>query len=152
MVVIHGLFCCAICFESWCVILWQLVWIMVSNVDPDVVNHRELCSASGCESCCVLLSQWFMNHGVLYRAKGFESWCAMLIQWLWGILCHVEPVVVYHLVLCSASGWDSWCVMLRQWLWIMVSYDEPVVVYQVNKIKCLIAFNCYLWQDMTWLG
>jgi len=67
---------------------------MVYYAEPVVVNHGVLCWASGCESRCVILSQWLwimvwnaepvvMNHGVLYCAGGCESWCVMLSQWLW---------------------------------------------------------------------
>jgi hypothetical protein len=31
---------------------------MVCNAEPVVVIHGVLCSASGCESWCVILSQW----------------------------------------------------------------------------------------------
>jgi hypothetical protein len=40
--------------------LSQWVWIMVCNSEPVVVNHGLLCGASGCESWCVLLSQWLL--------------------------------------------------------------------------------------------
>ena len=48
---------------------------------PVVVNHGELCSASGC-----------------------ESWCAMLSQWLRIMLCYSELIIGNHGMLCWASG------------------------------------------------
>jgi hypothetical protein len=96
-----------------------------------------------------------VNHGVLYRASGCESWCVLLSQWLWIMVWYAASVVVNYVVLCLwimasyteqvtmnhgllyyASGceswWvmlcqvcESWCVMLSQWLWIMVIYAEP---------------------------
>ena len=33
---------------------------MASYTMPVVVNHGVLCGASGCESWCVLLSQWLL--------------------------------------------------------------------------------------------
>jgi hypothetical protein len=71
--------------------------IMVFYSEPVVVNHGVLFWASGCESCCVILSQW-----------------------LWIMVCYAELVVVNHGVLCWASGGESWCVMLSQRLWIKV--------------------------------
>ena len=38
----------------------QYLLIMVCNSEPVVVNHGLLCGASGCESWCVLLSQWLL--------------------------------------------------------------------------------------------
>jgi hypothetical protein len=40
--------------------LYQRLWIMTSYTKPVVVNHGVLCGASGCESWCVLLSQWLL--------------------------------------------------------------------------------------------
>jgi len=31
---------------------------MVCNDEQEVVSHGELCWASGCESCYIILSQW----------------------------------------------------------------------------------------------
>jgi hypothetical protein len=44
------------------------LWITVSYDEPMVVNHGVLCWASGC-----------------------ESWCVILSQWLWIMLCYSEP-------------------------------------------------------------
>ena len=156
--------------------LW--LWIIVCYDQPVIVNHR-----------------WYaepvvMYHGVLCWDSGCESWCVMLSQWLWIMVCYAEPVVVNHGVLCwasvvnyveivavimacyasmvvnhsvlcqpvmwmvcySASGCESWCVcydepgceswcaMLSQWLWIMVCYDEPVVVN-----RGIVMLRQWLW-------
>jgi hypothetical protein len=58
---------------SWCVMLSQGLWIIVSYDEPVVMNHGVLCWASGC-----------------------ESWCVILKQWLWIMVCYSEPVVVNH--------------------------------------------------------
>jgi hypothetical protein len=139
--------------ESWCGILSQWWWIMVSDE-----------WASGCESWCAMLSQWLwimvsytepvvVNHGVLWCAGGCESWCVMLSQLLWIVVCYSEQVVVNHSELCCEkwlwimmryqyvehSGWESWCALLssvvvncdvlclEKWLWIMMwyRYAEP---------------------------
>ena len=75
---------------------------------PVVVSHGELCQASGCESWCVMLTQWLlimdcyavpkvMNHGVLYGASDCESWCAMLCKWLRVMVRYAAgPEVVRH--------------------------------------------------------
>jgi hypothetical protein len=42
--------------------LYQRLWIMASYTKPVDVNHGVLCGASGCESWCVLLSQWCITH------------------------------------------------------------------------------------------
>ena len=50
---------------------------MLSYSEPVVVNAVDICSASGCESWCVILCQWLLimachvvpkvaNHGVLF--------------------------------------------------------------------------------------
>jgi hypothetical protein len=58
--------------ELWCImprkvvvnhdvipVCWtQWLGIMVFYAEPVIVNHGELCWASGYESCCVILSQW----------------------------------------------------------------------------------------------
>ena len=65
---------------------------MACYAEP-VVNHSVLYGASGCESRCVILSQWMLvmkciaeqvilNHGEFYCASGCESWFVMLSQWL----------------------------------------------------------------------
>jgi len=72
--------------------------------------------ASGCESWCVVLSQWLwimcailnrtvVNHVVLYWA-----------DFVWVMVSYAEPLVVYH---------------MSQWLWIMASYDYQVDVNHV---------------------
>jgi hypothetical protein len=40
-----------------------------------------------------------VNHGVLCCAGGCESWCVMLSQWLCIMLCYAEPAVLNHGVL-----------------------------------------------------
>jgi len=57
---------------------------MVYHAEPVVVNHVLLCWASGCESCCVILSQW-----------------------LWIMVCYDEPVAVSHGLLCCAKDCES---------------------------------------------
>jgi hypothetical protein len=111
----------------------QWLRIMVCYAEPVVVSHGVLSWASGCESCCVMLSQWLwimvyyseplvVIHGVLCWASGCEWWGVMLRQWLWIMGCYAEPMVVNHGVLYWASGCELWCAMLSQWLWIMVCY------------------------------
>ena len=51
--------------------------IIVYYDKPVVVNHGVLCCASGCESCCVILSRVVVNH-----------------------VYYAEPVVVNHSELC----------------------------------------------------
>jgi hypothetical protein len=121
----------------------------VNYAEPVVVNHGVLNWANGCESCCVMLSQWLwimvcyaepvaVNHGELWWASVWASWCVILRQWLGNMVYYAGPVAMYHGVLCWASGCESWCVILSQWLWIMVSYDEPVVV---NDSQSLAQHN-----------
>ena len=146
-VVNYGVLYWASVCHSWCFILSQWMWIMVSFTVPVVMNNDVSCWVSGCELCCAIL----VNHGELYWAIGCESWFVMLCQCLWVMVsyvmpggwimvCYAEPVAVNHAVLylfewfvnhgvqCWASGCESWCVMLSQWLWIMLSYGQPVVV------------------------
>jgi hypothetical protein len=41
------------------VLYWfEGLWMMVCNVEPVAVNHGVLCWASGCESWCMIHSQW----------------------------------------------------------------------------------------------
>ena len=48
-----------------------------------------------------------VNHGVLFWASGCESYCVILSQWLWIMVIYAEPVVVNHGVLFWASGCES---------------------------------------------
>ena len=91
-----------------------------------VVNYGESCCASGCESCCTMLSQSF---GI--------SMCT-LCHWVWIMLCYTQPVIgntnmhavpvgVNHGELSWTSGCASLFAMLSQWLWIIVSYADPGV-------------------------
>ena len=57
-----------------------------------------------------------VNHGVLYGASGCDSWCVMLSQWLLIMKCIAEQVIVNHGELCCASSCESWCAMLSQLL------------------------------------
>jgi len=43
--------------KSWCVILSQWVWIMVTYAELVVVDHGELCWASWCDSWWGMVSQ-----------------------------------------------------------------------------------------------
>ena len=45
-----------------------------------------------------------VNHGVLYRASGCESWCVLLSQWLLIMVCIAEQVIVNHGEFYCASG------------------------------------------------
>ncbi|SMN17155.1 hypothetical protein CRYPD_11 [uncultured Candidatus Thioglobus sp.] len=40
--------------------LCQRLSIMACHTEPVVVNHGVLCGASGCESWCVIQSQWLL--------------------------------------------------------------------------------------------
>jgi hypothetical protein len=132
---------------------------MANHVLPVVVNHVVLCwagrweswierCASGCESCCAMVSKWLwimanhvvpvvVNHVVLYWASRLES------------RCEPVPIGVNQGELCWSSGCESWCAMLYQWSWIMESYVQPVVV---NHVICL-ANGCESWRIMLcqWL-
>ena len=57
-----------------------------------------------------------VNHGVLCGAIGCESWCVILSQWLLVMMCIAEPVAVNHDLFCCASGCVLWRVILSQWL------------------------------------
>jgi hypothetical protein len=54
----------------------------VSSAVPVVVNHGVICCACGCESCCVILSQW-----------------------LWIMVSSSVSVVVNHAVQCYDTPW-----------------------------------------------
>ena len=117
-----------------CVILSRVV--VIDAVLYWASGYESLCG--GCESCCVILSQWLWsmvyyaepvveNHIGLWLASDCESRRGMLGQWLWIVVCYAEPVVVNH-VLCWAHGCESCCAMLSQWMWFMVRYAEQLVV------------------------
>ena len=38
--------------------LFQRLGIMACYAEPVIVNHGVLCEARGCESWCVMLSEW----------------------------------------------------------------------------------------------
>jgi hypothetical protein len=91
------------------------------------VNHGVLSWACGCESCCVMLSQWLwismcysvavaVNHGVLFWASGCELCCVILSQWIWIMVSYAEPVVVNHGVLCWACGCESWWALTLDYM------------------------------------
>jgi hypothetical protein len=115
----------------------QWMWMIDCHAVPKVVNHGDLCWASGCESWCVILSQWLWIMVWYARPSSCESWCIMLskvvmnhdvvcwAQSLGIMMYYAEAMVVYNGVLCWASGCESWFVILSQWLWIMVWYSEP---------------------------
>jgi hypothetical protein len=131
--------------ESWCIILSHWLWIILCYSEAVVVNHGELCWASGCESWCVILSQWLLimftmthNHSDQYITPWFTTtgsvWHTMIHNhWLsitrhnsqplaqhynpWLATCHTEPVVVNH-------GVIYW----SEWLWVMVCNAETVIV------------------------
>ena len=87
-----------------------------------------------------------MNHVVLLCASGCESCCAMLSKWLWIMANYDVPVVVNHVVLCLANGCELWWVMLWQWLWIMLYYAEPVVGnHDVNAVTVCVNHIVLFW-------
>ena len=121
---------------------------MLCYSEPVVVNHGELCWASGWESWCVILSKWLWIMVCYGKPSGCESWYVMPTQWLWIMVCYSEPVVVNHVcyfepvvvnhgVLFLASGCESSCAMVipavvnrdvlcwTKWLWIMMCNAEP---------------------------
>jgi hypothetical protein len=131
--------CCASEFESWWAMLSQWLWIMVSYAESVVVNHGEVCWASGLWIMVCYAVPVVVNHGGLCSANSCESWWALMSQWLIIMVCYAEadvrnhsvnavPVGVNHGELCYASGCESRCAMLRQWLWIIVNYAQPVGV------------------------
>jgi hypothetical protein len=76
--------------------LSQWFWIMVCYAvqvvvnhtcyaEPVVANHGELCWASGCESCCAMLSRMVVNHVELCWA-----------DWLWIMVKYAKQVVKWH--------------------------------------------------------
>jgi hypothetical protein len=154
VVVNHGVLYRANNCESWWVLLcqWLLImvcyaesvvvncavlclWVMVSYTEQVAVNHGLLCYASGCESWCVMLSQWLWIMVSYAEPNSCESCCVILsrVCLSYGVLCRAigykwyESVVVNHGVLCWTSGCESWCGMLTKWLWIMVCNAEQVV-------------------------
>ena len=58
--------------------------------------------------------QVVVNHGVLCSSSGCESWCVMMSQLLLNMVSYAEKVVLDHGVLCWASGCESCCVMLNR--------------------------------------
>ena len=156
--------------------LSQWVWIMVCYAEPVVVNHCELCWASGCETLWVMLRYWFwiivsnaepvvVNHCVL-------CWAGCV-----GIMvCYPNPVVVNHCVMLNrvcgnqgvlfwVSGWESrcecyvselWWVVLSQWLWITVCYFEPLVVIHCKFCwasgceSLLVMLSLWLWNIVSY--
>ena len=133
--------------QSWCVILCQWMWIMVSFTVPVVVNNDVSCWVSGCELCCAML----VNNNGLYCVSGCEFVMLCQLLWVmvsyivprvWIMVCNAQPVVVNHGVLCWASGCELLCALLRQWLCIMVGYAEPVVL---NHCVIYWSSGCELW-------
>jgi hypothetical protein len=143
-------------WKSWIVMLCQRLWIVAWYCKPVVVNHGVLCWASGCESWCVLLSQWLLimvcftepvntpwliTTGSVNHTMIHNHWLSIAHHdsqplarntmprfTTFGSVCYTEAVVVNHGVLYWSSGCESWCVFLSQWLWIMGYYTERVVV------------------------
>jgi hypothetical protein len=121
----HGELCWASGCQSYCVMLGNRMWIMVSYDGPVFGNHVLLYWANGYESWCVILSQWLwiivsdvepmaVNHGVLCWA-----------EWLWIILWYAEPVVVNHCLLCWVCSCDSWFItMVHNQLLSITHYDS----------------------------
>jgi hypothetical protein len=64
--------------ELWRVMVDQWWWVMVCIAEPVVVNHGVLCWASGCESCCAILSRlhWFSitHHDLQPLAQHYTAW------------------------------------------------------------------------------
>jgi hypothetical protein len=141
----HDVLCCA---SGW-------VLIMVS-----------LCWANGCESFCVMLSQWLWI--MVCYVESWDSWCAMLSHWFWIMVCYAEPVVVHHGVLFWTSDCESryvilspvvvnhvvlytvpvvvnQCVILNNWLWFMVSYAGPVVVNHMCYAEPVVMNYSLFW-------
>jgi hypothetical protein len=132
--------------DTWCVMLNQWLWIIVYHGEPLVLNHGELCWASGYESWSQTLAQhsnpWLTttssvlhtminNHWLSithYDSQPLTQHSTQWSHWVWIMVCNAEPVVVNHGVLCWASGCESLCAMLSQWLWVIVCNTEPVVV------------------------
>jgi hypothetical protein len=105
-VVNHDQSCCAIGWESCCIMLsqsvgitmWTLckwVWIMVCFSEPLVGNHDMNAPPVG------------VNHGELCWASIWESRCAMLSQCLWINVNYAEILVLKHFELCWASACES---------------------------------------------
>jgi hypothetical protein len=113
----HGLLCCAGGCESWWVMLCQGCGTCCAMLSRVVVSYGVSFREIGCKSYEPVV----VNHGVLCWAGGCESWCVILSQWFWIMVCYVEPMVVNHVLLCWSSGSGSWFIMLSQWFWIMVS-------------------------------
>ena len=132
--------------------------------EPVVVNLGVLFWASGCESCCVILSQWFwiivsyaepvvMNGGELFWSSGCESWYVVLSYWLWIMVFYAKP-----------SGCEPWCSMLSkvivnhavicwaQWLWVMAIYDVPGLWIIVSYAEPVVGNHAVLfWFEWLWI-
>ena len=136
VVVNHGVLSWASGCES-CVLCWpEQLWTMLCYTEPIVFELWG--RAIGYE--------WYepvvVNYGVLCWTSGCESWCVMLSQWLWIIVCYTDPLVMYRGVLWWASGCESWCVILNQGFWIIVCYAESLVVN--HGMLCWVS-RCESW-------
>jgi hypothetical protein len=113
--------------ESCCAMLSQSLWITVFYAEPVVVNHCELCWASGCETLWVIRKYWLWII-VSYAEPVVVNHCVLCWAGYVGIIvCYAGPVVGNHDVNAVQVGVNQ-CVMLSQWLWITLCYVVPVVV------------------------
>ena len=74
--------CCGSGCESWWAMLSKWLWIIVRYAEPVVVNHDEVCCASGLWIMVCYAVPVVVNHGELCSASGCESWWAILSQWI----------------------------------------------------------------------
>jgi hypothetical protein len=154
------------------------LWTMVYYSEPVVVNHGEICWATGYESLCFMLSRVCWNHSVLCWASDCDSWCVMYNMnhnnrlsianhdsqtagsaYLTMIQIHLLRIPQHdsqpqdeknHGLLCSACYCDSCCTMLSQRMRITMCYAEPLAV---NHGVLFWASGCESWWDMLshWL-
>jgi hypothetical protein len=131
-----------------------------------------LCSSdpSGCDSWCVVLSQWLwiivcyaelvVVHHVCYaEPNSYESCYAILslVCFRDGVSCRAigcewyEPVVGNCGVLCWTSGCETWCVIMCKLFWIKVCNAEQVVVshgelcWASSSETCCAMLSQWLW-------
>jgi hypothetical protein len=122
--------CCASGYESCCAMLnqsleitnWTLcqwMWIMLCYAKSVVVNHCELCWASGCETLWAMPRYWLWII-VRYAEPVVVNHCVLCwAGYVRIMVCYAEPVVGNHGVNAVPMGVNH-CVMLSQWLWIIV--------------------------------
>jgi hypothetical protein len=130
VIVNHGVLFWVSGCESWCAMLSQWLWIMVSitshNSQPltqhytpwfttfgrawqsMIHNHWLRITHNESQPLAQLNTTWLSTtgsaYGLLYCAKGCELWRVTLSQWLSVMVCYTEPVDVTHGEIYCASS------------------------------------------------